>query len=183
MRARTSSIWPRDPPTPLPGRDRSVDRAIDRSGVRSIGRSVDRRPDRGRRRASVSTVRRHDARASSRPQRAAPRAGWRSNASRRRNTYARAHIYLDVCARARARGRGRRARVDQRAAWSSSRIDRGWRVRGGFDFAWVISRVRGCLTVCLTRVTCGEEHVCALRAVWVWAYASRGVRGGEFSRA
>jgi len=156
-------------------------RSVGRSVGRSIGRSVDRRPDPIEdgvvRRCRLCDV------ARARPQRAAPRAGWRSNASRRRNTYARAHIYLDACARARARGRGRRARVDQRAAWSSSRIDRGWRVRGGFDFAWVISRVRGCLTVCLTRVTCGEEHVCALRAVWVWAYASRGVRGGEFSRA
>jgi len=172
--ARANIVDLAEGPTPLPGRDRSVDRAIDRSGVRSIGDPIE---DGVVRRCRLCDV------ARARPQRAAPRAGWRSNASRRRNTYARAHIYLDVCARARARGRGRRARVDQRAAWSSSRIDRGWRVRGGFDFAWVISRVRGCLTVCLTRVTCGEEHVCALRAVWVWAYASRGVRGGEFSRA
>ena len=178
MRVR-SSIWPRDPPLCLVAIGRSIVRSIGRSIDRAFGRSATPIEDGVVRRCRLFDV------ARARPQRAAPRAGWRSNASRRRNTYARAHIYLDVCARARARGRGRgrRARVDQRAAWLSSRIDRGWRVRGGFDFAWVISRVRGCLTVCLTRVTCGEEHVCALRAVWVWAYASRGVRGGEFSRA
>ena len=81
-------------PTPLPGRDRSVDRAIDRSGVRSIGDPIE---DGVVRRCRLCDV------ARARPQRAAPRAGWRSNASRRRNTYARARIYTLTCARERER--------------------------------------------------------------------------------
>jgi len=83
-------------PTPLPGRDRSVDRAIDRSGVRSIGDPIEDGVVRRCRLFDVTTSRARDRRGRRRA-----RGGDRTR--RDDVIHTRARIYTLPCARERER--------------------------------------------------------------------------------